>query len=132
MKKRKAQKRYPASVRESVLERMRLGVNQSELARQLGVDRTTLYLWKRKMQRRGTPDKPVAQPEDAIDERDYRIRELQSQVAGLEGELGRAEVEKRFFEAALRRVEGSRPKKEDSGGTASSPRSATGRTRKAE
>jgi transposase-like protein len=130
MKEKKAYKRFPASVRESAMQRMRLGVNVSELARQLDVDRTTLYVWKRKLERaRAKPQ--AGKTAEAMDERDYQIRELESKIAGLEGELGRAEMEKRFFEAALRRIEESRQKREGTGGIASSPRSATGRTRKA-
>ena len=130
MNKKKAYKRYPASVRESAMQRMRLGVNVSELARQLSVDRTTLYRWKLKLEKaRAKPQGDKAA--DAMDERDYQIRELESKIAGLEGELGRTEMEKRFFEAALRRIEESRQKKESTGGIASSPRSASGRTRKA-
>lgn len=130
MNENKPYKRFPASVRESAMQRMRLGVNVSELARQLGVDRTTLYFWKRKVE--GARAKPqVGRTADVMDERDYQIRELESKIGGLEGELGRAEMEKRFFEAALRRIEESRQKKESTGEIASSPRSATGRTRKA-
>src|SRR5262245_49722779 len=47
------------------------------------------------------------EPGAAKDERDYQIRELTLKVAGLEGELGRAELEKRFFVNALRRIEAS-------------------------
>jgi transposase-like protein len=129
MSEKKAYKRFPASVRESAMQRMRLGVNVSELAKQLGVDRTTLYLWKRKLERTRAKQQ-VEQAVDVMDERDYQIRELQSRIVGLEGELGRAELEKRFFEAALRRIEESRQKKESTGERTSS-RSATGRTRKA-
>lgn len=127
---RKRYKRYPISVRESALEQMRLGVNVSELAEQLGVHRTTLHYWLRQFLKARKSESMKTTP-DPMDERDYRIRELELKVAGMEGELGRAELEKRFFEAALRRVEVSLQKKGENGATASSPRSATGRTRKA-
>jgi len=126
MSEKKWNKRYPASVRESAVERMRLGVNVSELASQLGVNRATVYEWKRRAKTQGGE-----QPAAGMDERDHRIRELESQVAGLEGALGRTELEKRFFETALRRIEESRQKLEASGALESSPRSASGRTRKA-
>jgi transposase-like protein len=130
MKEKKPYKRFPISVRESAMQRMKLGVNVSELARQLGVDRTTLYWWKRKLEK-ARAKRQGDKAADVMDERDYQICELESKIAGLEGELGRAEMEKRFFEAALRRIEESRQKKQSTGGIASSPRSATGRTRKA-
>lgn len=133
-KTRKPYKKYPASVRENVLERMRLGANVRQLARELGVGRRTLYLWKEKSEQ-----EPAQQPvgkarRSAVgqDARDYQIRELTLKVAGLEGELGRAELEKRFFASALRRIEASRQKPESSGAMASSPRSASGRKRKAQ
>ena len=143
MKQKKQYKKYSASVRESAIDRMRLGVNVSQLAEQLGVSRAILYIWKEQAERRagaeqssGTAD-GVERTQQRVGEveckqHDYRIRELESQLAAAEGELGRAELEKRFFEAALRRVKASRQNNEDSGATASSPRSATGRTRKAE
>ena len=122
---------------------MRLGVNVSQLAEQLGVGRGTLYAWKDQVERRSGTEGPsptaeaVEQYQQRVGElegkqHDYRIRELESKLAAAEGELGRAEIEKRFFEAALRRIKASRQNNEDSGATASSPRSATGRTRKAD
>ena len=125
MKDKKRYKRYPNSVQESAVERMRLGVNVSELAEQIGVGRTTLYEWKERIERGMTAAVIGSKAADPLEERDYRIRELESRVAGLEGELGRTELEKRFFEAALRRIEESCQKKRNSGGTTSSPRSAT-------
>jgi len=125
MKHKEWYKRYPISVQESAVEQMRLGVNVSQLAEQLGVSRGTLYQWKGRAERRDTTALVGSPAADPLEQRDYRIRELESRVAGLEGELGRAELEKRFFESALRRIEESRQKKENSGGTTSTPRSAT-------
>jgi transposase-like protein len=123
MKEKGRYKRYPIGVQENTVERMRLGVNVSELAEQLEVSRTTLYTWMERSERRKlAPQKGKLPP---LEERDYRIKELENRVAALEGELGRAELEKRFFERALRTTGESRQKKEDSGVTASSPRSAT-------
>jgi transposase-like protein len=44
----KIYKRYPMRFRERAVERMRLGENVSQLARELGVNRVSLYNWKRK------------------------------------------------------------------------------------
>lgn len=143
MKQKRRYKKYSISVRQSAVDRMRLGVNVSQLAEQLGVNRGTLYAWSKQAEQRSGA-KPASATVDAVEQyqerageleckqHDYRIRELESKLAAVEGELGRAEWEKRFFEAALRRVKGSRQNNEDSGVTASSPRSATGRTRKAD
>jgi transposase-like protein len=159
MGQKKRSKKYPASVQQSALERMKLGVNVSELAEQLGVNRSTLYAWKEQAERGGLAGQPTGEAKaEAVEQynqrteelegeqrnynqrieevegaqRDYRIQELESKLAEMERELGRAELEKRFFKAALRRIEESRQKIENSGATASSPRSATGRTRKAD
>jgi transposase-like protein len=124
MRKTRRYKRYPISLQESTVERMKLGVNVSELAAQLGVGRTTLYLWKEQSERRKmAPQK--GKKLAPLEERDYRIQELENRVGLLEGELGRAELEKSFFERALRRIEESRQKRENDGGSTSSPKSAT-------
>jgi transposase-like protein len=126
MEQSRRQQRYPAGVRQSALERMKLGVNVSALALELGVDRTTLYYWKRQAE---APPAPC--PAAVLEQRDYRIRELESRVAALETQLGQAALETRFFKAALRRIAASRPKNAAPGATASSPRSAADATRKA-
>ena len=143
MKQKKRYQKYSASVRESAVERMRLGVNVSQLADQLGVGRGTLYAWSKRAEQR-TGAAPPSAAADAFEQyrrrvgelgckqHDQRIGELEAKLAAAEGELGRVELEKRFFEAALRRIKASRQNNEDSGVTASSPRSATGRTRKAD
>ena len=133
-KPKKPYKKYPASVRENVLQRMRLGANVRQLARELGVGRRTLYVWKEKSEQQaaqqamGKAGPAVAAQQDP---RDYQIRELTLKVAGLEGELGRAELEKSFFVNALRRIKATRRKPESSGAMASSPRSGSGPERKA-
>ncbi len=120
--KRKRYKRYPVSVQKNTVEQMQLGLNVSELAEQIGVHRTTLYQWKKRLERSVAVGKNSPDP---LEQRDYQIGELRSRIAALEGELGRTELEKRFFERALRRVEALRQQPENSGETASSPRSAT-------
>ena len=43
--------RYSRQFQERAVRRMKLGENVSQLARELGVDRTCLYAWKRKLGR---------------------------------------------------------------------------------
>jgi transposase-like protein len=45
-------KRYSMAFCERGVRRMKLGDNVSQLARELGVDRTCLYTWKRKLEKR--------------------------------------------------------------------------------
>ena len=121
-------KRYPMRFRERAVERMRLGENVSQLARELGIDRTCLYVWKRKLEGRRAPS--VSGKER--DERDQRTEELEAKVARLEGVVGRQWLELDFFESALRRIEETGRKSGGSGGPASMPRSAAGCNRKAD
>jgi hypothetical protein len=125
-KSRKTYRRYPAGFREQALERLKHTADISKLADDLGVSRGVLYQWKWKAEGRWAGREPL--PED---EKSRRIRELEAQVASLEGELGRRSVEASFFKSALRRVEGAARQNEERGATASTTKSATGRRRKA-
>ena len=46
----KSYKRYPMRFRERAVERMKLGESVSQLARELKVNRVSLYIWKRKLE----------------------------------------------------------------------------------
>jgi len=76
MAKREKQKRYSLEFREMAVRRMKLGDNVSQLSRELGVDRTCLYHWKRKHDRR--PYSRVALPEPGW--RDKRIETLEAKI----------------------------------------------------
>jgi hypothetical protein len=121
-------KRYPVGFQRDAVERMKHCEEVGKLAEELGVSRGALYLWKRKGEgllsyrdaaRKGHPaadDDPQAK----------KIRELQAQVASLEGELGRRSLEASFFKSALRKVEGLHRQSGEPGGTASTTKSAAG------
>src|SRR5512138_2931035 len=126
-KKRKRYQRYPVGLKQQAVGRMRLGENVAALARELKVDRSTLYVWLREAE--GRPYRAEAAQEDP---RERRIRELEAKVAGLEGALGRKDLELDFFGQALRAVEELRRKKSGSGGTASTNSSAPAPERKAD
>jgi transposase-like protein len=128
MAKREKQKRYSLEFREMAVRRMKLGDNVSQLSRELGVDRTCLYHWKRKHDRR--PYSRVVLPEP--DWRDQRIEELEAKISRLEGIIGGQWVELDFFESALRKVEEKGRKSGGNGGSASTPKSEPGCNRKAD
>src|SRR6185369_16674090 len=121
-------KRYPVGFQRDSVERMKHCEDIGKLAEELGVSRGALYLWRRKDEgllsyrdaaRKGHPaadDDPQAK----------KIRELEDQVASLEGELGRRSLEASFFKSALRKVEGLHRQSGEPGGTASTTRSAAG------
>jgi len=121
------QKRYSMAFRERAVRRMKLGDNVSKLARELGVDRTCLYMWKRKLEKRRY--RRVAEQEP--DWRDHRIEELDAKIARLERIIGGQSSELDFFESALRRVDET-ARKNGNGAKASMPRSVPGCERKAD
>jgi transposase-like protein len=118
--------RWPAEFRQRALERMGTCQNVKVLARELGVARQLLYLWKQQAEGRKKGSKPSA----SEDPRDLRIRELEKKVGDLQGCIGQKTLELDFFAGALRRIEESRQKKGKAGETASTPKSAGGCNRK--
>lgn len=119
---------YPIRLRERAVERLLLGESATRLAKELGVHRTTLYGWKRKVAQRRRV-RPAGKARDA---RDLRIEELETKVADLEGVVGRQWLELDFFDGALRRIVDKRQRNAASGDTASTPKSAAGCNRKAD
>ena len=124
----KRSNRYPVGFQRDAVERMKHCRDIRKLAEELGVSRSALYLWKRRGE--GLPSYRDAarreHPASIDDQQVRRIRELEAQIASLEGELGRRSLEASFFRSALRRVEGLRPASAAPGGTASTSKSAAG------
>ena len=118
--------RWPAEFRQRALEQMKTCQNVKVLAKELGVARQLLYLWKQQAEERKNPSEPGA----SEDPRERRIRELEKQVGELKGVVGQKTLEADFFAGALRRIEESRRKKGTTGATASTPKSAGGCNRK--
>ena len=103
---------------------MKLGGNFSDLARELKLSRTLLYLWLH--------ESVEAREAGAQDPRDGKIRQLEQKVASLEGVIGRQKLEADFFASALRRVEEVARPKSEIGETSSMPKSEAGKSRKAD
>src|SRR3954468_13275331 len=129
----KRSNRYPIGFQRDAVERMKHCTDIAVLAQELGVSRGALYLWKRKSE--GLPSYRDALRKAPLswqdEEKARQLREVQARVAELEGELGRRSLEASFFRSALRRVEALRQQSEELGGMASTKKSATGRSRKA-
>lgn len=121
-------KRYPVGFQRDAVERMKHCEDIGKLAEELGVSRGALYLWRRKgeglLSYRDAARK--GHPAAADDPQAMKIRELEAQVASLEGELGRRSLEASFFKSALRKVEGLHRQSGELGGTASTTGSAAG------
>lgn len=132
-KKRSKSRRYPIGFQRDAVERMKHCDDIGALAEELDVSRGALYLWKRKAE--GSPSYRDAlrraAGSAADDERGRTIRQLQAQVASLEGELGRRSLEASFFKSALRKVEALRRQNERPGEMPSTTKFAAGRSRKA-
>jgi transposase-like protein len=121
-KNRRKWKRTPTGIKIQALARMKLGENVSHLAKELEVDRSLLYIWRKQLE--NSPD--------AADMKDREVERLREKMAQLEGTIGRQKVELDFFRSALRRVEESRRNKGINGETASTRKSGDGCKRRAE
>ncbi len=111
-------KRYSMRFRQRVVERMRLE-NVSQLSRELGLDRSMMYIWKRKLEKRAYGNVRSGE----INLRDRQIREMQDKIEGLEAVIDRQALELDFFEGALRRTGAILQSSGDSGETTSTPKS---------
>jgi transposase-like protein len=118
--------RWSAEFRQRALEQMKTCQNVKALAKELGVARQQLYMWKQQAEGREKASEPGA----SEDPRDRRIRELEKKVGDLQGYIGQKTLELDFFAGALRRIEESRQRKGKTGATASTPKSAGGCNRK--
>ena len=121
-------KRYSMRFRQRVVERMQLEKNIVQLSRELGRDRSMMYIWKRKLEKRAYGNVRSGE----VNLRDRQVKELQAKIAGLEGVIGRQALELDFFEGALRRIRETTPQSGGNGENTSTPKSEVGPDRKAE
>src|SRR5260370_27912802 len=91
--------------RQRVVERMQLEKNIVQLSRELGLDRSMMYIWKRKLEKRAYGNVRSGE----VNLRDRQVKELEAKIAGLGGVIGRQALELDFFESALRRVRETAP-----------------------
>jgi transposase-like protein len=83
--------KYPEAFRQMALERMKTCQNVSELAKELGVDRTVLYHWRNL----APGENPAQSP----------VRELRQEIRNLKRVLAEKALEADFFKGALQKVE---------------------------
>jgi len=126
-KKARVYRRHPVGMKQKVIGRMQAGESPTALAKELGVNRTLLYVWKR-----NAAGRPYgSDPEGPQDWKEQRIRELEAKIGQLEGSLGRQAQEIDFFGAALRGIAALRQQRSRSGERASTEKSAGAAQRKA-
>jgi transposase-like protein len=102
--------RYPDEFRRMVVERMKQSNNLSALAKELGVDRKLMYLWREQL------DPAVRAAKRATTTRE---EELERRVQQLERALATKTLELDFFKGALQKVEARRRQQRNSGGKTS-------------
>ena len=102
--------RYSNEYRQMVIERMKQSNNITALAKELGLERSQLYVWKRRLN-----------PESRATERLPATREeqLERRVNELERALANKTLELDFFKGALQTVETRRRQRRNSGGKTS-------------
>jgi|SRR5580658_16571 transposase-like protein len=121
-------RRHSREFKQQAVARMKESGNVQALARELGIQQKLLYTWKYQFE--GRPEKNHADyrgtpPPDTVETR------LRRENQQLKEALGEKAAEVDFFVAALRRVKQDRRSSGVSGDPASTPRSASGRKRKA-
>ena len=119
-------KRYSMKFMQMVVERMQAEKSISQLARELGLDRSMIYNWKRKLE--GCKSENVRA---RVQGPKPQVPDLQAKIASLERVIGRQALELDFFEGALRRIKETDQKSGAVGATSSTPRSGVGCNRKA-
>jgi len=120
-------RRHTEEFKRQAVDRMKTAENIQALARELEVERKLLYIWK---------DQFLGRPEPrhanyAITAEDRKDKQLQEQIAKLQGSLAKKTVENDFLKSALLRVEQQRAS-QASGASASTTASGCGRKSKAQ
>ena len=102
--------RYSNEFRQMVIERMKQSNNITALAKELGLERSQLYVWKRRLD-----------PESRATERlpPTREEQLERRVNELERALANKTLELDFFKGALQTVETRGRQRRNSGGKTS-------------
>jgi transposase len=131
--------RFSLEFKLEALRRMEAGENVSDLARQLGVSRKSIYQWRNRYRLGGSKalrgrgrmtnvdlsaheERPAAENQPDKEARQTSLEELaraQRQISALERKIGQQQVELDFFQQALRQVRDQRLRSGVPGGTAS-------------
>ena len=116
-------RRHSVEFKKQAVERMRTSDNIHELARQLDVERKLLYTWKYQFEGR-----PEARHANYAEDKQKRAEsKLEQENQRLKLALADKTLEVDFFKGALRRIEEGRQNITNSGDSASTPKSSTGR-----
>jgi transposase-like protein len=120
-------RRHPLEFKRQAVERMRTCENIEALARELKIQRKLLYTWKWQLDGRPEP----RHADLAVTAEERKERQLQAEVTKLKLALADKTLENDFFKSALLRVKEAHSPNSGGGASASTRRSARGRTSKA-
>lgn len=96
MKKNGKYERWPPEVKRAALDSMRVSTNICRLAKELGIPRRTLYMWR---------DEELAKVEKRKQKPKTHEEELEQENAQLREALGQSTMDLSFFRGALQRIE---------------------------
>ncbi len=108
---------YSLEFRRVAVERMKGCNNIVALAKELGVERKSLYLWREQLDPESVIARKPGRPTQS------RAVELEREVSQLKRVLADKTLELDFFKGALRRIEERRRQSKSSGGKTSTTRS---------
>ena len=103
MRRKKQVNKYPTAFRKMALERLKSCRNATELAAELGIDRTQLYKWRDQMEPIEDGPGPAA---------NSRERELRKEIRDLKRVLAREGAGGGFFQRCLAKNRGSTPEQQ--------------------
>ena len=117
-------RRHSVEFRRQAVERMKGCDNIGNLARDLEVHRSLLYIWKNEVE--GRPESQPANLAESVEQR--QESKLKQENQRLKEALGQKALEVDFFKGALRRIKEGRQTNTVTGGTVSTPKSERGAT----
>ena len=109
---RKRVARYPLEFRREAVERMKECASLTELAKELGITRVSLYQWREQLD----PDSRTIRNGVPVVS---RMGELEKQVGRLKRALADKTLESDFFKGALQKVDARRRRSRNSAGKTS-------------
>ena len=123
-------RRHSEEFKRAAVEKMRTCDNIRALARELEIDRKTLYSWK--WQFEGRPGRSRGRSADSSETaEERRMKKLRDENLRLKQALADRSLELDFFKSALRRIEDGQRNNSSSGASAFTPKSRRGRSGKA-
>ena len=120
MQKKRRNGRYAPEFQQYAVERMRVAVNISALAKELGIPRVRLYRWRKRLDPLWWQSTDMG---ESFIPPDREKVSLQQQLREVKQLLAEKTLEVDFFKGALQKIAARRQKNASVGGTASTSKS---------